>query len=161
MTLELPAQRIREALQLAGIRDESIFLADEFYTLPTRGDVMNKLAREFTSILRQTNFTWAEDRRDCDDFARWAAGWAGLFHAERGIASGLAFGEVWCSKLQHAFNFAVHLDFAASRDGTASTISASSLRIVFYEPQITAGNISMSELALTREEVNSIYLAKA
>lgn len=150
MTLEQPAQKIREALQLAGIRDEAIFLADEFYSLPTRGDVQNKLAREFASILRQTNFVWETDRRDCDDFARWAAGWAGLFHAERGIASGLAFGEVWCSQLQHAFNVAVHL-----------TPDASPLAVKFYEPQIRDGGFSMSEMLLTREQVNSIYLAKA
>jgi hypothetical protein len=153
MILEIPSSKIGEALENVGVDPDAVFLGDEFYALPTPADVTQKLAPQFTSILSQAGFVYANERRDCDDFARWAAGWAGLFHSQQlsGPSDcGLAFGEVWCEKLQHAFCFAVHRD---EKDGA--------FLVAFYEPQISLNGFAFAEIGLKPEEIASIYLIKA
>jgi len=150
VTLEIPADKVSEALTACGVPLASIFLADEFYAVPTPGDVTDKIARQFSSILGQMGYSYKAERRDCDDFARWASGWASFFHSEqpKPLECGLAFGEVWCERLKHAFNFAIHRS------------DAEILYAAFYEPQISNG-FSFNPITLTQLDAASVYLCKA
>jgi hypothetical protein len=150
MILELPNEKIQDALINAGIPEEAIFLADEFYALFTPADIAARLAPEFTSILKQLNFDFVAERRDCDDFAIFASAVAKALHARATNAeAGLAFGEIWCGDLQHAFCFAIH---HSPGPGTS---------VHFYEPQCGATVLSFSEIKLTPKQAASVWLAKA
>ena len=151
--LEITRTTLFRLLLDRGVAGEAILLADDRYAVLSETDVTDRLAPNFTSLLSQLGFQYAEDRRDCDDFARLAAAWAGFLHGEQQrtppIQSGLAFGEVWCALKAHAFCFAVH--------GSDAT----KLVITFYEPQISNHGFSFAEIKLSRQECESIFLAKA
>lgn len=145
MIVQLPADEIALPLIRRGVPASAIYLADAFYALFTKKDVHERLAPALTGVINGLNFTYQPDRRDCDDFARLAAAWAGLLHSQQKVEDcGVAFGEVWCDAIAHAFCFAIH---GVERE------------VVFYEPQLV-GAFSLSEISLGRRECESIRLIK-
>lgn len=152
MILELPQNEIGYTLNKAGIPVGSIFLGDTFYALPTEKWVQEPFARQFEHILSQTGFNYQAERRDCENFAQWAAAWANQFHAETGKPGpecGLAFGEMWVGSLEHAMNFAIHRD------------PGDNLYVAAYEPQLSARGWAFTPRQLTRADYESVWLCKA
>jgi len=151
--LEITRTTLYRLLLDRGVAGEAILLADDGYTVLSETDVTYRLAPAFSNLLAQLGFKYETERRDCDDFARLAAAWAGFLHGEQKrtppMQSGLAFGEVWCALKAHAFCFGVH-------GGDATR-----LLLKFYEPQISNHGFSFAEIKLSRQECESIFLAKA
>lgn len=143
MIATFPAGRIFEVAFTAGVPSEAIQLADAEYAEFTAADVQ-KVGNATASVLRQLGVVWDEEVFDCDDITLLACAVARVLHKKNNrVRAGIAFGEVWCRELQHAFCFAVH--------GAA---------LKFYEPQSVSG-FPMRELALTPEQIRSIHLLKA
>lgn len=151
MILEIPSLQIRELFADLGVPGSAVFLGDDVYALLDEADISARLALNFNDLLAQLGFKYETERRDCDDFARLAAAWAGYLHGEQTDAgdSGLAFGEVWCAAKAHAFCFAVHRS------------DAEVLYLRFYEPQLSANGFSLTPIELSRTECESIFLVKA
>lgn len=147
---ELDRPRLRETLAALGVPDSAIKLAHEFYACPRADWIQQDFALTWSSLRAQMGFVYHETRRNCVNFAQWAAAWASEFHAETPGApdSALAFGEVWCSARKHAFNVAVH------------RWPQGNLLVAFYEPQPSANGFSFQRTELTAAEIASIHLLK-
>lgn len=92
-------------------------------------------------------FVWTPESEDCDDFARFAAAYAGLLHVRSKVPTGLAFGEF--AYLRSAFNggggHAINA-FVTREDGK--------LALNFFEPQ------NGQPLNLTPGEIESCVYCK-
>lgn len=136
---------ITECLQRAGFSARAhVAFGDEPWRVPTPGEIKNELGGEIQKAIRKWDFNYVASVRDCDDFARGAA-FICQFLNSRANSVAVAFGEVWCAALAHAFNLAIHHDDDAK------------LYVAFYEPQKDEFGFCLSPLELNREQIESIY----
>lgn len=63
-------------LESQGIDARSINLLDEDYSLPDPEWVSGKLAHSWATLINSLGFKYADETRDCDDFAAGARWWA-------------------------------------------------------------------------------------
>lgn len=116
-------------------------LPDTEYSLPTPEWISGPFARALGSLFAQLNFTWQPEKSDCDDFARFAAAYASLLHAQMGNKSGLAFGEFWYTRDSDGQGHAINVVVLRDRGGN--------LFLWFFEPQ------TQEFVPLTKKEINS------
>ncbi len=120
----------------AGVFTTNWSLADRAYALPTRRWMLGP----FADALRRLQFEfrvnkWTAEDNDCDDFARLAAAFAQVLHAntpDRPAATALAVGELWYVQdggAGHAIVFAIcgpsveDVLFFEPQDGTEKQLS--------------------------------------
>ena len=122
---KLNSTQIVEALDRAGVGlPEDVSIADRSYAAVDRGFLATTFSADLGAWIFQLFGKYAEEVRDCDDFARFAAAVAQLWNSKTAGNEGcaLAFGEYWYLRddgQAHAINIAVVGDN----------------QVVFYEPQ--------------------------
>lgn len=126
---------VRTTLQDAGLPPNRIYLLDEWYALPSERDV-ERIGAYCRGVMRDLGYTYRDESRDCDDFARLVTEKANQANAVTQLGkemhSGLAFGLLTLTTRQHALCLAVHLD-----DQGKPYVEA-------YEPQPTLGDKDMA-----------------
>ena len=141
----MTAGDVTTCLQTNGIfATDCSIRSDARYMLPTEEWFVSKFPaflRDFQFDLRQ--LSWAAEANDCDDFAKMAAAFAKLLHANtagRAPVTSLAIGEFYYTKDSgefHAINFAI------------VRVAAGQYKILFLEPQ------SCKIIKLSKEEIAS------
>jgi len=116
----IPPHRLVEAAGAKRIGPNVIVFADETYTIPTLRWVQDVFAPAWAeSMLLLGIRDWRADSQDCDDFARFCAGYAQLLtnstlmKTEKPPAVSLAFGEFWYQPEAgggHAINVFFHVE---------------------------------------------------
>lgn len=137
-------------------------ILDAQFVMPKTDWVETVFADALTSLVRQLDYVYKAEARDCDDFARFAAWYMGYLHSRMADAEGkaIAMGEfgyyepnigVWGG--YHAIVFTV--DIKPDRSG---------FELRFFEPQPTATDyritkVCMRQRQLTPDDIGScIYL---
>lgn len=143
----IPPHRLVEAAGTKRIGPNVIVFADETYTITSLVWVRDVFAPAWAeSMLLLGVRDWRADSQDCDDFARFCAGYAQLVNnstlrkMEKPPAVSLAFGEFWYQQDAgggHAINVFFHTDPTSGQ-----------LVPAFFEPQnATVVRLSSREIA--------------
>ena len=139
-------QQIDSCLTDAGVAfGAHILIGDEKYRLFTEQDVTTRLAPAVGNVFFRLNWSYKAEKRDCDDFARFASAWAQFLSGENPGDLPVAFGECWSAALSHAFCIAFHLN------------AAGALYAACYEPQPDVRRFYLNRMVFLEEDFRGIY----
>lgn len=131
-TTFVPPHRLVEAAAIVGVSSNGIIFADEAYYLPSYRWVTDTFSPAWMEAVRLLGVKdWRVDTNDCDDFARFCAGYAQLLNnktvADQAMPSAaLAFGEFWYAP-ENGGGHAINVFFFGDAAGV--------IGLAFFEPQ--------------------------
>lgn len=158
-----PAPQVQQQTILRGVEADEYFWnlgvlntynADARYAIPLMSWVHQDFTAQWGRFLEALG-PWTTEENDCDDFARFCAGFASLIYhntPNKEKDAGFALGEFWYLK----DNGGAHAICAglARLDGTTNVV------VYFFEPQPGADRRPIGVVQLSQKEIESCMLRK-